>query len=439
MSGAQHDSLTLSPARSGVRGEIFLPGDKSISHRAVMFAAIARGESRIHNFSGGGDNRSTIGAFRALGVDIAQTGADVVVKGGGWDGLRAPRETIACGNSGTTMRLLSGVLAGRPFVSRLDGDASLRSRPMGRVMAPLREMGADIHSEGGENRAPLRIHGQPLRGISYRSQVASAQVKSALLLAGVQAQGRTQVWEPVRSRDHTERMLPAFGVRLDVQGTEVSIEGGQELRACAVEIPGDLSSAAFFIGAALMIPGSELYVRGVGLNPTRTGVLDVFRAMGGAITSLNEREVCGEPVGDLLVRSSTLTGVDFDEDLVVRAIDEIPMIAVAAAAARGVTTIRGAQELRVKESDRLRALAVGLAALGIQVTELPDGLVIEGGALQRGRVRSFGDHRIAMALSIAGLAGAGEIVLEGVSCVDISFPSFYSLLRDLTGPATKHP
>lgn len=439
MSDATTDSLIIRPAQSGVCGEISLPGDKSISHRAVMFASIAQGTSKIRNFSGGGDNRSTIRAFRSLGVDITHTGADVVVQGKGWSGLQAPSETIDCGNSGTTMRLMSGLLAGRPFVSRLDGDASLRSRPMGRVITPLREMGADITSEGGENRAPLRINGGELRGINYRSQVASAQVKSALLLAGLQARGRTHVWEPIRSRDHTERMLPAFGVNLIVQDTDVAIDGGQELQACDVDVPGDLSSAAFFIGAALMAPGSELYIRGVGLNPTRTGVLDIFRAMGGSITSLNEREVCGELVGDLLVRSSSLKGVEFSEELVVRAIDEIPIIAVAAAVAQGVTTIRGARELRVKESDRIRALAVGLAALGIRVSELADGLIIEGGEFQHGRVQSFDDHRIAMAFSTAGLAGTGDIVLEGVSCVGISFPGFYDLLRNLTGPTTKHP
>ena len=434
-----NDALLLTPARSGVRGDITLPGDKSISHRAVLFAALAQGDSTISNFSGGGDNRSTVQALQNLGVEITQSGSDVVAKGKGWDGLRASLETIDCGNSGTTMRLLSGVLAARPFLSRLDGDASLRSRPMGRVTIPLRQMGADITSEGGEQRAPLCINGRALHGIHYRSSVASAQVKSALLLAGLQAQGRTQVWEPVRSRDHTERMLPAFGVHLEVHGTEVSIEGGQALQACDVEVPGDLSSAAFFIGAALMIPGSELYVRGVGLNPTRTGVLDIFRAMGGTIEQLHEREICGELVGDLLVRSCALRGVEFDEDLVVRAIDEIPIIAMAAAVAQGVTTIRGAGELRVKESDRIRALATGLAALGVRVAELPDGLIIEGGEVRSGKVQSMGDHRIAMAFSIAGLAGGGEIVLEGVSCVEISFPGFYSLLQDLTGFITRHP
>jgi 3-phosphoshikimate 1-carboxyvinyltransferase len=435
------DTLTLTPAAAGLHGEIVLPGDKSISHRAVMFAAIAQGESRIRNFSGGGDNRSTIRAFQTLAVNISQTGAEVLVRGQGWKGLHAPTETIDCGNSGTTMRLLAGLLAGRPFISRLDGDASLRSRPMGRVLTPLREMGADIVSEGGDNRAPLRINGKnagsPLHGIAYRSPVASAQVKSALVLAGLQARGETRIWEPVRSRDHTERMLPAFGGRLQVNGTEVTVAGGQELRACDVEIPGDLSSAAFFIGAALVVPGSELYVRGIGLNPTRTGVLDVFRAMGGSLSVQNSREVCGEPVGDVVARFSALRGSEIDGELVVRAIDEVPIIAVVAALARGTTVIRGAQELRVKESDRLQALATALLALGVRVSELPDGLVIEGGEpFRRSRVHSHGDHRIAMALTVAGLAAADDIVLEGVECVDISFPGFYRLARDLTGETT---
>ncbi len=433
----ERDTILIHPALSGVRGEITLPGDKSISHRAVMFAAIARGESHIVNCSGGGDNRSTIAAFRSLGVEIDQQRTEILVKGRGWQGLRAATVTIDCGNSGTTMRLLSGLLAGCPFDSRLDGDASLRSRPMQRVIAPLKEMGAEIISEGGENRAPLRIHGKPLQGITYRSAIASAQVKSAVLLAGLCAQGKTTVWEPVQSRDHTERMLPAFGVPIHVNGTEVSITGGHELRACDVEVPGDFSSAAFFLVAASIVPGSELYVRGVGLNPTRIGALDVLQAMGARIEIEHLREVCGEPVGDLFVRSSTLRGIELNGELVVRAIDEIPTLAIAAAFARGTTTIRDAQELRVKESDRLKALATTLTTLGARVTELPDGLIIEGGQqLHGGRVSSFGDHRIAMALTIAGLAGTGAIVLEEGASVAISFPGFFSLVRELTTPAT---
>ncbi|NOT56833.1 MAG: 3-phosphoshikimate 1-carboxyvinyltransferase [Deltaproteobacteria bacterium] len=429
--------VTIHPAPAGMQGAITLPGDKSISHRSVMFAAIAQGESHIRNCSGGGDNRSTIGAFRTLGVDITQSGTEVHVKGRGWSGLHPPPQTIDCGNSGTTMRLLSGLLAARPFLARLDGDESLRGRPMGRVIGPLTDMGADIVSESGGSRAPLQITGKPLHGICYRSAVASAQVKSAIVLAGLQASGTTTIWEPVRSRDHTERMLPSFGVHLDVRGTEISIAGGQELRAFDVEVPGDLSSAAFFMGAALIIPGSELHVRGVGLNPTRTGVLDVLRAMSGSITVQNLREMCGEPVGDLLVRPSPLHGIDMDGELVVRAIDEIPLVAVVAAFAKGTTTIRGAEELRVKESDRLHALAVTLSTLGARITELPDGLIIEGGhELHGGRVDSFGDHRIAMALSIAGLAGTGAVMIEKAESVGISFPNFYSLVRDLTGPTT---
>jgi len=433
----ERDIILIRPAPSGVRGEITLPGDKSISHRAVMFAAIAQGESRIVNCSSGGDNRSTIGAFRSLGVEIDQQGAEIQVKGKGWRGLHAATGTIDCGNSGTTMRLLSGLLAGCSFDSRLDGDSSLRSRPMKRVMAPLSEMGAEIISESGENRAPLRIHGKPLRGITYRSAIASAQVKSAVLLAGLRAQGKTTVWEPVQSRDHTERMLPTFGVPVHVNGTEVSIEGGKELRSCDVEVPGDFSSAAFFLVAASIVPGSELYLRRVGLNPTRTGALDILRAMGAQIEVEHLHEVCGEPVGDLIVRSTALRGIELRGELVVRAIDEVPVLAVAAAFARGTTTIHDAQELRVKESDRLKALATTLTTVGARVTELPDGLIIEGGQpLHGGRISSFGDHRIAMALTIAGLAGTGEIVLEEGASVAISFPRFYDLVRDLTDPAT---
>jgi 3-phosphoshikimate 1-carboxyvinyltransferase len=432
------DTVVIRPASAGLRGDVTFPGDKSISHRAVMFAAIAHGTSRIRHCSLGGDNRSTLQALQTLGVEIRREGDEVTVSGRGWDGLCAPARVIDCGNSGTTMRLLAGLLAARPFTSRLDGDASLRRRPMGRVIVPLRAMGAAISSERGDDRAPLRIEGQRLRGITYHSPVASAQVKSALILAGLQAQGCTQVWEPVRSRDHTERLLPAFGGRLAVHDTMVTVEGGQELHACDIDVPGDLSSAAFFIGAALVIPGSELHVRSVGLNPTRTGVLDIFRAMGGAITTLHLREICGEPVGDVVVRASSLQGIDIAGEWVVRAIDELPIVAVVAACARGTTTIRGAQELRVKESDRLYALATSLRTLGIEVVEFPDGLAIEGGRLHGGQGQSFGDHRIAMALSVAGLAGTGEMVLKGIDSVAISFPGFYDLVRELTGPTVTH-
>jgi 3-phosphoshikimate 1-carboxyvinyltransferase len=436
------DALLINPASAGLRGELGLPGDKSISHRAVMFGAVAHGQSRIRNCSLGGDNRSTIGAFRELGVEIAQDGTELIVTGRGWDGLRAPSRPLACGNSGTTTRLLCGVLSGRGFASRLDGDASLRSRPMGRVIDPLRQMGARITGEGGTDRVPLHIHGlgpaQALQAIRYRSPVASAQVKSAILLAGLQARGTTQVWEPVRSRDHTERLLTAFGGRVEVRGTTVCVAGGQQLHACELEVPGDLSSAAFFIGAGLIVPHSALRVCGVGVNPTRTGVLDIFRAMGASLRIDNQRQVGGEPVGDVVVRSSRLRGTRIDGELVVRAIDEFPIIAVAAACAEGTTVIRGAQELRVKESDRLQTIASALQALGVGVTELPDGLIIEGRPapdqpLRAATVSSGGDHRIAMALSVAGLRAAGPLVLDQASCVDISFPGFHRVLQELGG------
>ena len=306
------DALLINPASAGMCGELRPPGDKSISHRAVMCGAVAHGQSRICNCAVGGDNRSTVGTLRELGVDIVQNGSEVLVTGRGWEGLRAPSRPLDCGNSGTTIRLLCGVLSGRAFASRLDGDVSLRSRPMGRVIEPLRQMGARITGEGGTNRLPLHIHGpgpdQMLRAIRYCSPVASAQVKSAILLAGLQARGTTQVWEPVRSRDHTERMLAAFGGRVEVRGTMVSVAGQQRLHACELEVPSDLSSAAFFIGAGLIVPHSELQVSGVGLNPTRTGVLDIFRAMGGALHIDNERQVGGEPVGDVMVHASRLRG-----------------------------------------------------------------------------------------------------------------------------------
>jgi 3-phosphoshikimate 1-carboxyvinyltransferase len=299
-------------------------------------------------------------------------------------------------------------------------------------------MGAAIVSEKGNGRAPLSIAGRPLHGITYRGEVASAQVKSALILAGLQATGVTRVWEPVKSRDHSERLLPAFGVHLGVSGQEVEVAGGQELSACEVDIPGDLSSAAFLLAAALLVPGSYLRVRGVGINPTRTGIVEVFRAMGGEIDIEAETETSGEPVGDLVVRSSVLHGTTVEGLQVVRMIDEVPILAVAAACARGTTIIRGAQELRVKESDRLHALAVELGKLGVAVQELPDGLVIEGRTrLRGGRVQSYGDHRIAMALAVAGLVAEGGVVIEGAECANISFLGFYDCLQGLVGHGEK--
>lgn len=432
-------AVTIPPAPHGIQGDIHLPGDKSISHRAVLFAALATGESCIRGCSLGEDNLRTIRAVRSLGVDIAQHDTTVLVKSRGRDAFQPPSDadaTIDCGNSGTTMRLLAGILAGCSFPSRLDGDASLRRRPMRRVIDPLRLMGATIESEGEQHCAPLRITGQSgrLTGITYTSPVASAQVKSALLLAGLHASGRTTVREPERSRDHTERLLPAFGGRLAVQGRTVSVDGGAPLHARDVDVPGDLSSAAFFIAAALLLPRSELRIRQIGLNPTRTGIVDIFRAMGARIETHNARNVCGEPVGDLVVRSSALRGIAVDGELIVRAIDELPMLAVIMAFARGTSVIRGAAELRVKESDRIRALAVALTALGVTVEELPDGLVISGqGRVRGGTVHSQGDHRIAMALSVAGLGSDEGVVVREPECIAISFPGYYRLVQEITG------
>lgn len=441
-------SVTIGPAPHGLTGEMWVPGDKSISHRAVMFAALARGESRIRGCALGQDNLATVRAFESLGVDVVRSGtehdATLVVHSRGWHSLRPPDPagaTIGCGNSGTTLRLLAGILAGCPFPSRLDGDASLRRRPMGRVMTPLRRMGARIDSEAAPDCAPLCIRGTAeshprLTGIAYTNPVASAQVKSAVLLAGLYATGCTTVTEPVRSRDHTERLLPAFGVTPRVEGCSVTVDGGARLHAADLDVPGDLSSAAFFLAAALLLPDSELLIRGVGLNPTRTGIVDIFRAMGGDVETRNRTNVGSEPVGDLLVRSSRLHGVEIDGELVVRAIDELPIAAVVMALAHGTSVIRGAEELRVKESDRIAGVAGALAALGVDLDEHPDGLVIRGPArVTGGTVHSRSDHRLAMALGVAGLLSQRGVQVQEPACVAVSFPGFFRLLHDLTGTA----
>ena len=438
--------VTIGPAPHGLTGEMRVPGDKSISHRAVMFAALAQGESRIRGCALGQDNLATVRAFESLGVDVMRSGtehdATLAVHSRGWHSL-TPSEpacvTVDCGNSGTTLRLLAGILAGCPFPSRLDGDASLRRRPMGRVMTPLRRMGARIDSEAAPDCAPLYIRGTAeshprLTGIAYTSPVASAQVKSAVLLAGLYATGRTTVTEPVRSRDHTERLLPAFGVTPRVEGCSVTVDGGARLHAADLDVPGDLSSAAFFMAATLLLPDSELLLRGVGLNPTRTGIVDIFRAMGGHVEIRNRTSVGGEPVGDLLVRSSRLYGVEIDDELVVRAIDELPIAAVVMALAHGTSVIRGAEELRVKESDRIAGVAGELAALGVDLDERPDGLVIRGPArVTGGTVHSRSDHRLAMVLSVAGLLSRRGVQVQEPACVAVSFPGFFRLLHDLTG------
>jgi 3-phosphoshikimate 1-carboxyvinyltransferase len=409
-----------------------VPGDKSIGHRAVIFAAIAHGASRIANLSGGEDNHSTIEAFRTLGVKISGDDRLLSIEGKGWAGLGAPKKIIDCGNSGTTMRLLSGILAGRPFVSTLDGDASLRRRPMKRVAEPLEEMGARFLSR--EGCAPLVIHGGNLKGVHYATPVASAQVKSAILLAGLQADGVTTVEEPQQSRDHTEIMARALGAKLEARGKTVSVEGGHKLAPLDIQVPGDLSSAAFFMAAAAMIPSSDVLIRGVGCNPTRSGVIDILRRMGAGIDLLDERTAAGEPVADIRVRGTKLKGVDIGPEMVARTIDEYPILAVAGALADGITGICGAKELRYKESDRIAVMTEQLRRLGVKVEEREDGMVIEGRERFKGAsVQSAGDHRVAMALAVAGLSADGGVAIDDTACADISFPGFFDLLERIAG------
>ncbi len=421
-----------------LRGEARVPGDKSISHRAVMLGALAEGETRATGFLTGEDNARTVEAFRRMGVDVRVDGTTLTVRGAGGprragERLVEPDDVLDCGNSGTTIRLLAGLLAGQPFVSVLTGDASLRNRPMGRVVEPLARMGARIIGRHGGTRAPLTVVGGALAGIRYDLPIASAQVKSALLLAGLVAEGETVVREPGPSRDHTERMLAFMGAGVTRPGRRtVAVQGGSRLSGRTFAIPGDFSSAAFFIVAALVTPGSDLLLRDVGLNPTRTGALDVLLAMGGRIEVVARRDDGPEPVGDLRVRASRLTGTAIGGDLVPRAIDELPALAVAAACAEGTTVIRDAAELRVKETDRIASMVDVLGAMGAAVRPTEDGMVIEGGRPLRGaRVASRGDHRTAMAAAVAGLAAAGETTVEEVACIDTSFPGFAGLLEGL--------
>jgi 3-phosphoshikimate 1-carboxyvinyltransferase len=422
-------TVTVRPVHRGLRGVFTVPGDKSIAHRALLLGAIARGTTVIEGFGGGADNRATLAACRLLGIGAAGHGATLRLTGGGWEGLHAAPATIDCQNSGTTMRLLAGVLAGRPFTSRLDGDPSLRRRPMRRVIEPLARMGAAIVAEGGEGRAPLRIDGHPLHGAVHALTVASAQVKSALLLAGLQAQGETRVEEPARSRDHTERLLPHFGARVDRDGRALVVRGPQALTAATVTLPGDFSAAAFLIVAALLVPGSELRLADVGVNPTRTGLLDVLAAMGATVEHEPAASTDAEPRATLVVRSAELHGVPIGGELLLRTIDEFPIVCIAAARAAGRTELRDAAELRVKESDRIATMAAMLRALGVDVEELPDGLAIEGPADLRGAtIDPRGDHRVAMAAAVAGLVSRAPVTITGAECAEVSFPGFYGIL-----------
>jgi 3-phosphoshikimate 1-carboxyvinyltransferase len=422
-------------SKKPLHGEISVPGDKSIGHRAVIFGSIALGSSRVSNLSGGEDNQRTVQAFKDLGVKISSEGETLHIDGNGWEGLTAPKTTIDCGNSGTTMRLLSGVLAGRPFTTILDGDQSLRRRPMQRVIEPLSRMGANLVGREGRGLAPLEINGGNLKGIEYSMPIASAQVKSAILLAGIQAEGVTIIEEPQNSRNHTELMIKGFGGEVGLDGRHVSVQGGQTLYGKDVRIPGDISSAAFFLVAAALIPGSRIVVRRVGVNPTRDGVIEILRRMGAEIELLNATIETGEPVADLKVTGKRLKGLEIGAELVARTIDEYPILAIAAALAEGDTVINGVKELRFKESDRISAMSEGLRRLGVDVEEREDGLTIRGReTLQGNKVRSFGDHRIAMSLAIAGLCAEGGVEIDDAQCVAISFPTFFDLLDEICLP-----
>ncbi|MBL0387976.1 3-phosphoshikimate 1-carboxyvinyltransferase [Tumebacillus sp. ITR2] len=415
-------------------GIVTVPGDKSISHRAVMFGALADGVTRVTGFLPGADCLSTVDCFRKLGVQIEQHSAtELSVHGVGLNGLQEPTDVLDVGNSGTTARLMLGILAGQPFHCTVTGDASIRKRPMGRVATPLREMGAIIDGRDGGRLAPLSVRGGGLKSFKYESPVASAQVKSGILLAGLFAEGETGVREPEPSRDHTERMLQAFGVEVSQREGFITVQGGSRLTATDIHVPGDISSAAFLLVAASIVPGSDVTIRGVGLNPTRTGILDVLLDMGAQIEVLNERLEGGEPIGDLRVRGSQLRATTVRGEIIPRLIDEVPVLAVAATQAEGVTEIRDAAELKVKESNRIATTANELRKFGADVEELEDGLRIRGGAKLRGGavIETHHDHRIAMSMAVAALVADGAATIRDWEAVDVSFPGFAELLQNL--------
>lgn len=419
-----------------LQGQVRVPGDKSISHRAVMLGALCEGTTRVYGFLPGEDCLSTIRCFKQLGVRTETVGpSEITVQGVGLKGLKEPEMVLDAGNSGTTMRLMLGILAGQPFYSVVTGDASLRRRPMGRVVSPLRSMGAGIWGRQQGSLAPVTVMGpERLKAISYESPVSSAQVKSAVLLAGLFAEGETSVSEPSPSRDHTERMLKWLGADIIVsrQGHTVSLKGKPLLRGKDIMIPGDISSAAFFLIAGCLVPGSEIIINNVGINPTRDGIISVLSKMGANIQILNEKDQCGEPVADILVRSSVLNSVEISGGMLPKLIDEIPILAVAATQAKGTTVIRDAGELRFKETDRIKTISSELRRMGAKVVEQQDGLMIEGPVPLKGAsCESHGDHRIAMAMAVAGLVAEGETVVSDSQCIDISFPGFRDKLNEL--------
>ena len=417
-----------------LKGSFELIGDKSISHRAVMFSSISKGDNKISNFLMGEDCLSTISCFRKMGVDIQIDGKDVYVKGNGLYGLKRPKEILDVGNSGTTIRLMMGILAGNKFDATLIGDNSIAKRPMKRVTDPLRLMGCNIEGKDDANYTPIKIYGGDLKAIDYHMPVASAQVKSALILASLYANDTSFIYEKVKSRNHTEIMLKSFGADINVENLKISVNPVNELFSQYIYVPGDISSAAFIIVSALITKGSEVIIKNVGLNETRTGIIDVVKNMNGNIEIINERLVGGELVGDLLVRyTKDLCATTIDKDIIPRLIDEIPVIAVLATQAEGTTIIKDAQELKVKESNRIKSMVENLKILGADIEELEDGMIIKGKSkLNGGKIKTFKDHRIAMAFSTLNLISAEKIKLDNEDCINVSFPGYFDLIKSLT-------
>ncbi|SNZ10361.1 3-phosphoshikimate 1-carboxyvinyltransferase [Terribacillus aidingensis] len=425
-------NIKLQPAAKKLTGTITVPGDKSISHRSIIFGALAKGRTTVRHFLDGEDCLRTIDAFRALGVTIEQEGHTVTIISDGKDSFKEPTMPINFGNSGTTARLLLGVFAALPFHITAYGDESLTKRPMDRVVLPLRQMGAKINGRAEGKYLPLAVDGQKLSNLTYHTPVKSAQVKSALLLAGLLAEGETKISEVVKTRDHTEQMLTSFGAQVDVSGTTVTIVGGQTLQAADVYVPGDISSAAFFLVAACLVPGSHVTLKNVGLNPTRTGILDVMQSMDAAIEIREHQTEAGEKIGDITVRYGPLKGTEIGGGVIPRLIDELPILALLATQAEGETIIKDAEELRYKESDRIEAIASTLRSFGAELDTTPDGLVIKGNqTLQGTEADSFGDHRIGMMISIASLIADGETILKNADSINISYPGFFNDLKVL--------
>lgn len=426
------DSRVIRKAEQ-IKGEIVVAADKSISHRAVIFSSLAGGESVIRNFLQAEDTISTCRCMRALGADIKDTGSELIINGCGLQGIKEPGGVLDCGNSGTTMRLLTGLLAAQPIFSVLSGDSSLNRRPMRRVIDPLEQMGANIQGRQGGKNPPLAINGGGLKGINYKLPVASAQVKSAIMLAALNADGVTEIIEPEKSRDHSENMLAAMGATVQVDRRSVRISSGKELQPQDFLIPGDISSAAFFMIAAAIIPGSELRISDVGVNPTRAGIIEVMQQMGARIKLENQRVIGGEVMADLIISASPLKAVKIEGEIIPRLIDELPVLAVAMAAAEGESVVRGAGELRVKETDRIAAICSELGKMGVMINEVEDGFVVKGNGapLKGAQVNSHGDHRIAMSLAVAALIANGDTTINNAGAVNISFPAFWQLLNKI--------